>query len=309
MTLKQIEAFYWAAHLGSFSIAATRLHVTQSSLSKRILELEDAIGVALFDRSSRRAHLTEAGQRLVPLASKMLSLSEQFRGEVLTSSSLVGICRFGVSELVSLTWLPDFLRMVNADHPSLVLEPYVDLARNLEKKVQRGELDFAIAPGPSQSSQIVATAIGQVHFSWAASPERLQANTLLKQADLEAHPIITMTEGSGLTRAIEAWAQEREISMQRTLGCNSLMAIVALVLADLGISFLPSQFMVPWIKQGTLVALHSDPPLPSLNYCFFQRADDSRGLQQAMREYVIQAADFVRPSRYLEQLSISRKTT
>lgn len=43
MTLKQIEAFYWAANLGSFSIAALRLHVTQSSLSKRIVELEESV--------------------------------------------------------------------------------------------------------------------------------------------------------------------------------------------------------------------------------------------------------------------------
>lgn len=309
MTLKQIEAFYWAAHLGSFSIAANRLHVTQSSLSKRILELEDTVGAALFDRSNRRAQLTEAGQRLVTLAGKMLALSEQFRSEVLTSASLVGVCRFGVSELVSLTWLPDFLRLVNQDHPSLVLEPYVDLARNLERKVLRGELDFAIAPGPGQGPQIGATVIGHVDFAWAASPSRIKANTLLRRKDLESHPVITLTEGSGLTRAIETWAQERGITLQRTLGCNSLMAIVALILADLGISFLPSQFMVPWVRQGSLVALKSEPPIPSLNYCFFQRADDARALVQTMRDYVVQAADFSQPSQYVEPIAKSRKTT
>ncbi|MEJ2801587.1 LysR family transcriptional regulator [Comamonadaceae bacterium PP-2] len=304
MTLKQLEAFYWAAHLGSFSIAATRLHVTQSSLSKRIVELEESVGVQLFDRSSRRAQLTEAGQRQVVLAGKILNLTEQFRSEVLTSSSLVGICKFGVSELVSLTWLPDFLRRVNQDHPALVLEPYVDLARNLERKVQRGELDFAIAPGPGQGTQVSATVVGRVDFSWAASPARIKARTMLRQADLEAHPVITMTEGSGLTRAIESWATERGISLQRTLGCNSLMAIVALVLADLGISFLPTQFMKPWIRQGSLVALQSDPPIPSLNYCFFQRTDDSRALLPAMHAYVIQAADFTLSSKYIEPIAM-----
>jgi DNA-binding transcriptional LysR family regulator len=55
MTLKQIEAFYWAAKLGSFAIAAQRLHVTQSSLSKRIAELEQSVGATLFDRTNRSA--------------------------------------------------------------------------------------------------------------------------------------------------------------------------------------------------------------------------------------------------------------
>ena len=152
MTLKQIEAFYWAANLGSFSIAALRLHVTQSSLSKRIVELEESVDVQLFDRSSKRAQLTEAGRRLLPLAGRMLDLKEQFQQEALSTASLTGVCRFGVSELVSLTWLPDFTRMVNQDHPALVLEPYVDLARNLERKVRRGELDFSITTGPGQSA-------------------------------------------------------------------------------------------------------------------------------------------------------------
>jgi DNA-binding transcriptional LysR family regulator len=309
MTLKEIEAFYWAANLGSFSIAATRLHVTQSSLSKRIVELEESIGAQLFDRSSKRAQLTEAGHRLVPLAGKMLNLKDQFQSEVLASTSMAGVCRFGVSELVSLTWLPDFTRLVNQDHPALVLEPYVDLARNLERKVQRGELDFSVAPGPGQGAQVMGNVIGRVEFTWVASPARISARKLLRKTDLEQHPVITMTEGSGLTRAIEAWSSEQGITMHRTLGCNSLMAIVALVLADMGISFLPTQFMKPWVEQGALVSLKSDPPLPSLNYYFFQRADDSRTLLQAMQSYVMRVADFATPSPYLAPLAKSRKTT
>jgi len=307
MTLKQIEAFYWAANLGSFSIAALRLHVTQSSLSKRIVELEESVDVQLFDRSSKRAQLTEAGRRLLPLAGRMLDLKEQFQQEALSTASLTGVCRFGVSELVSLTWLPDFTRMVNQDHPALVLEPHVDLARNLERKVRRGELDFSITTGPGQSAEVHGTVIGRVHFSWVASPSRIDPPKLLRRADLERHPVITMTEGSGLTRAIETWADEQAITMQRILGCNSLMAIVALVLADVGISFLPTHFMRPWVEHGTLVALKSDPPLPSLDYFFFRRSDDHRALLDAMRAYVVRIADFDSSSRYLAPFARKRR--
>ncbi|SUP85622.1 LysR family substrate-binding transcriptional regulator [Yersinia pseudotuberculosis] len=51
MTLKQLEAFYWAARCSNFSIAAERLHISISSLSKRIVELEASLGCTLFDRS------------------------------------------------------------------------------------------------------------------------------------------------------------------------------------------------------------------------------------------------------------------
>src|SRR5215210_5698046 len=147
MTLKQIEAFYWAAKLGSFAIAAQRLHVTQSSLSKRVAELEDSVGALLFDRSSKRAQLSEAGQRLLGHAAKMLELSETMRSEAGAAKGLVGICRFGITELGSLTWLPAFISLARQLHPELLFQPYVDLARLMERGVTRGELDFAVAPG------------------------------------------------------------------------------------------------------------------------------------------------------------------
>ena len=95
--------------------------------------------------------------------------------------------------------------------------------------------------------------------------------------------------------------------MQRILGCNSLMAIVALVLADVGISFLPTHFMRPWVEHGTLVALKSDPPLPSLDYFFFRRSDDHRALLDAMRAYVVRIADFDSSSRYLAPFARKRR--
>jgi len=292
MTLKQIEAFYWAANLGSFGIAAQRLHVTQSSLSKRIAELEASLGTQLFDRSSQRAQLTEAGHRLVPLAGRMLELKETIRTEADVSSELIGSCRFGVSELAALTWLPTFVREARREHPRLVLQPYVDLARNLEQQVARGELDFSVAPGPVENPHVQGHTISQVEFSWIAAASRLRAGSVLTARELERHPLITMTEGSGLTRTFNAWAAEQGLNMQRTVACNSLMAIVGLTLADVGISFLPTRYMQPWIDQGNLVAVRSVPPLPSLSYYFFHRMDDTRAIVQTMKRYVIRSVDF-----------------
>lgn len=292
MTLKQIEAFYWAANLGSFGIAAQRLHVTQSSLSKRIAELETSLGKQLFDRSSQRAQLTEAGQRLITLASRMLELKETIRLQADVSAELVGICRFGVSELAALTWLPAFVREARTEHPRLVLQPYVDLARNLEQQVARGELDFSVAPGPVEDPHVRGHTISQVEFSWIAAASRISPGAVLTASELERHPLITMTEGSGLTRTFNAWAAEQGLTMQRTVACNSLMAIVGLTLADVGISFLPTRYMQPWIDQGNLVAVRSIPPLPSLSYYFFHRMDDTRAIVQTMKQYVIRSADF-----------------
>jgi DNA-binding transcriptional LysR family regulator len=292
MTLKEIEAFYWTAALGNFSVAATRLHITQSSLSKRVAELEASVGAVLIDRSSKKVQLTDAGQRLLPVARQMLDLMDVLRAEATASARLTGDCKFGISELVALTWLPHLVSTVRHEHPALRLQPYVDLARNLEKRVVRGELDFAVAPGPAESASIESEKIAALEFTWTAAPGRLSAGTVFSAAELLEYPLITMTEGSGLTRAFEAWAAEQGLRAQQTVACNSLTGIVGLTIADIGISFLPARYIQPWLDRGSLVALRSVPPLPTLDYCFIRRKDDTRSVVKAMKQFVRQVADF-----------------
>jgi len=67
---------------------------------------------------------------------------------------------------------------------------------------------------------------------------------------------------------------------------------VGLTVADVGISFLPARYIQPWLDRGALVALRSVPPLPTLDYCFIRRKDDTRAVVKAMAQFVRQIADF-----------------
>lgn len=307
VTIKQLEAFYWTANLGNFGTAASRLHVTQSSLSKRVAELEQVLGTPLFERSTRKVHLTEAGHRMMPHAAAMLQTMDQMRASVAPTSKLTGVSRFGISELAALTWLPQFVSRIRADHPDLRLQPQVDLALHLERRVMRGELDFAIAPGPSGESKLHSDVIAHVDFTWAAAPGRIRGRKPLTPAELVQHPLISMTEGSGLTRAFERWASEQGVHPQQTLGCNSLMAIVGLTVAGVGISFLPTNYIKPWTASGQLLAVRSSPPLPRLPYCFIRRSDDARELVQTLKGYVADTADFTLSPAALAPSASSRK--
>ena len=173
MTLKQLEAFYWATTLGTFSAAAERLHVTQSSLSKRIAELEANIGHALFDRSTQRAKLTGAGEALLPHAQRMLDVEQAIRQGLQIHGELHGSCRLGISELSATTRFPSWVRRVHAEHPGVELKPQVGLGKTLERLVERGELDFAVVTGSVSSAAVFSQTIAQVDFAWMAAPTRL----------------------------------------------------------------------------------------------------------------------------------------
>ena len=295
MTLKQLEAFYLAATLGSFALAAQRVHVTQSSLSKRVAELEESVGAELFDRSSQRARLTEAGKRLLPMASQMLELRERLKGELKAPKALSGTVRFGISELGALTWLPQFVTHVRNEHPKVVLQPHVDLGRRLQRQVARGELDFAVVAGPAEDANVVSHSVADVRFTWVAASARIRSRRILDAKELARHPVITM-EGSALTRAIDAWANHQGLQLQRIVASNSLMAIVGLCIADVGISILPEALVRPWVKQGLLTSLRSNPPPPTLPHCFLHRRDDARWMLQVLLKSVLEEADFSVPA-------------
>lgn len=291
MTLKQLEAFYWAATLGSFSVAALRLHVTPSSLSKRVAELEADIGKQLFDRSGQRALLTDAGGRLLEHAQAMLELENRIRVDLQSKESLRGVCRFGISELIAATWFPKFVTRVRMLYPDLILEPHVDLTSRCEQRLERGELDFAIIPGPPLSRLLASEQIYDLAYSWMASPSRLAAGTELTPKHFLEHPIITLSSDARLTGLTRQWAAALQLELPHALTCNSLLALIELTVAGVGISIFPRHYIQPLVDGGHLVGLLSTPPLPDMSYCFDWRRDDERSVVRLLRHLVIEVAD------------------
>ncbi len=297
MTLKQLEAFYWAASAANFLVAAERLHVSQSTLSKRISELEGQLRTPLFDRSGHRACITEAGEQLLPMARRMLGLADEMRTLAADKGSGVrGSCRFGVGELAALTWLPDLVAAIRARHPDLVIEPYVDLGAALEQRLESGELDFAVVAGYSSRSTIASEAVAQVRFSWAAAPALVGRQRTINARLLQETALITMPPAAGPTRMLEHWLAVNNLAAGRRLTCNNLAAIASLIAAGVGIGLFPNGWLKQMADRNAVVQLRSRPTLPALEYTFQRRRDDSRPLLARMRQAVTETVDFTKPS-------------
>lgn len=299
MTLKQLEAFYWAATCSSFAIAAQRLHLSLSTLSKRIAELEDSLGQALFDRSGHKAALTDAGNRLVPRAHALLRAADELRIEIGTVAGLHGKCRFGVGELTALTWLPRLVRMIAEAHPGLDLETHVSIGEALEKRVEDGEFDFAVVAGKSTRGTIASHAIAQAKFVWCISAQATGRSAPIRPEALGERSLVTLPSGSGVTRLLDEWMDGRGSLPERRIVCNHWGAVAGMLVEGIGVGILPQSWAQSLAKRGALRVLRSDPPLLPLAYSFQWRRDDSRPLIGAMRELTLQAADFQSASRIL----------
>lgn len=288
-SVKQLEAFWWAATCNNFSTAAERLHLSVSSLSKRISELEGVLGQSLFDRSGHKAVLTEAGRRLLPAALGVLNAVAELGRSLAEAGSLSGHCRFGVGDLSALTWLPALVAATRRQHPGLTLEACVDVGGVLEQRLAEGELDFAVIAGRSSRSALVSQSVGAARFAWAATRALTQAPQASVTALLERHPLITLPAQAGTTRLLDDWLLGQGLAdpPQRIL-CNSWAAVAGMLREGVGVGFLPEG----WIDGLGLCRLPAQPELGALQYAFQWRRGDARSLLPAMQGLVSEVLDF-----------------
>jgi DNA-binding transcriptional LysR family regulator len=299
MTLKQLEAFYWAATCANFALAAERLHVSTSSLSKRLAELEDSLGVPLFDRSGHKAVLTEAGERLLPRASSLLLTVDETRKSVQPDARITGRCLIGVGELSALTWLPQLATFVGQHLPDVRLEPHVDIGVALAERLRNGELDCAVIAGRSSDALISSHTVGEARFVWAASQALVGKSLKLSTQLLRDYPLVTLPPGAGTSRILDEWLMANDLDFAYRLSCNSWGAIAGLLIEGAGIGFLPESWARALSRRGALRVLNAAPVLSPLVYSFQRRRNDERPLLAEMLAAVRASADFARPPRLL----------
>lgn len=299
MTLKQLEAFFWAATCASFAVAAQRLHLSVSTLSKRISELETSLGEPLFDRDTYRATLTATGHSILPHVSTLLNQSEALRLSVKHEAGLQGHLRFGVGELASQTWLPRFIRQAVVRYPGLHLEPDVEIGSTMEQALENGELDFTLAAGLSSRRGIVSRPLGAATFIWVASPTLLRAHGDHSTALLQQAPLITMPPGAGTHRMMEEWLVRTGISLGRSLTCNTWGAVSALLIEALGAGFLPQAWAEPLLARKLLQPLPEWPALKPLHYSLQMRRDDTRAVMRSIQALLEEVVDFGLPVSFL----------
>ena len=264
MTLKQLEAFYWAATCSSFAMAAERVHLSVSSLSKRIAELEASLGQVLFDRAGHRTALTEAGTRLLPLAGGLLQQADRFQQEMGSTTGLRGPCRLGVGELTAITWLPRLVSALAAAHPALEVSVHVDVGAALAERLDKGELDVAVIAGPASRSVLTTVPLAHARFAWCAGPGVARGLHRMDAEAVQSHALVTLPQGSGVTHIIDDWLRQADARPARRLVCNHWGAIVGLLAQGSGIGLLPEGWAQALCERGVLHLLASPVPLGSL---------------------------------------------
>ncbi|MEE9926402.1 MAG: LysR family transcriptional regulator [Brucella anthropi] len=259
MNFRQIESFLTIAKLGSFAAAADRLCVTQSTISARIQELEQILGVELFDRSQRTSRLTLKGRELIPYAEQLAELTGEIRRRVGSKAALAGVIRVGVAELVAISWLPDLVNAVREEYPNIQLEFEVGLNPFLLDGIRTGSLDLALIAGWIAEPGLDIFDLGKVRFSWMASPLLFPGEDPVELHELRKAPILYQGTNSFTNRMMDQLLGISSNRERKGMTCNSLEAIYSLTRSGVGVGFLPVDRSIELLRTGELKLLRTVP--------------------------------------------------
>jgi DNA-binding transcriptional LysR family regulator len=161
MDVADLRCFVEVALACSFSRAAVRLHVTAPAVSKTVKKLEEELGVALFERTTRQVTLTPHGERLLAQARGLLEGFAALPAAVLRpDGEIAGPVRLAAMEVFSVYLLPKALSTVVAAHPDLQPHVYEMVPQRMEGLLLEGRLDAAFTIGRARSQGIDSRSLG-----------------------------------------------------------------------------------------------------------------------------------------------------
>ena len=264
--LRSLETFVWIARLGGFRAAAAKLNTSQPAISARIDQLEQDLGVALF-QPPRRLALTAEGVTLLRYAERMLELRGEMLRAVANPGSLEGVLRIGMSETLVHTVLPTLVERLSAAHPQVVLDIGVDITPALKEQLLGGVLDMSMSVGALEDPRVVDQPLCKLGLIWVARGDIDLPDRPVRLAELGRWPVLSFSLNSPVTVVLKQRLAAAGGSGVRLWGSASLTTMVRMVLDGRAISVMPPQMVRAELADGRLRRLRvQDVRLPSVGF-------------------------------------------
>lgn len=248
LNISLLRTFAAVAELGQVTLAAERVHVTQSAASQQIQRLEHQLGVKLLKRSSNKVELSPAGERLYARVRKILALNDQILADVDSDRKTFDL-RFGVPHDIVERISPPILRNFKETHPKVAVVLSSASTAELMCMFDAGALDLMLATEPLGSSKGIPVMVDDLVWAGAKGARAIQ---------VEPIPVALGGESDRFCQTAKHALNRSGVHWQQVTQSGDLGSVFAMLAADMVIAPLLSR-MLP----HPLCAI-SDPRLPKL---------------------------------------------
>jgi DNA-binding transcriptional LysR family regulator len=313
MDLRQVRTFVTVAELGTVCKAAERLHVAQPALSRQIGNLEDELGLKLFDRVGRRLVLTNEGEQMLNDCRGLLNYARALgeQAEVLRRGD-VGVLRVSASPHLIEGIFPDFLRHYAARYPNVQVR-LVDAAVGGEAlaMLERGEIHLlqtivrAIAP---DEQRFGSHPLAPMEMLAACHPKlRLGADGTVEIGRLAPYALMQATPDFAMRRNFDAACRLAGFTPNNVLESRAPHALLAMAEAGHGVAIIPSALRIHRYRVRVLRVLYRGKPIEEPLAVLFDKRRPLPGYAKVFREMLAEHVRKGFPLSHGQEVGSSRR--
>jgi LysR family hydrogen peroxide-inducible transcriptional activator len=242
MTLTELKYVVAVAETRHFGHAAERCFVSQPSLSASVKNLEEELGVTLFERGKRGVFLTECGEQIVAQARRALEEADRVRTVARQGRDpLKGVLRLGIIHTIAPYLLPDLVAALRRAAPEMPLDVEENTTATLDRMLKAGELDAVVLALPYDGPGIETVALYEEAFRVVAPAKHaLARRKSVAVEELDAGELLLLPVGHCFRDQVLDACLEFSRPPEAGRQGNSLETLRSMVASGLGVTVLPA---------------------------------------------------------------------
>lgn len=239
--LRQIKAFLVVARLNNFTRAAAELHISQSALTVQVRQLEDELGVALFDRNKRRVALTQSGMELLaPLEAILVDAEAVIARTRDINGARRGLVTIAVLSSIGAHFLPQVIRKFTQLYPGVTVRVVDIVAERVIEAVLKEEVDFGISALMRPDKRLTTEMLFADRLCvFVPQNHLLTRRTSVSLRELAAYPMLVTGKSTSVREIFESALRQEGIAVCPAYEANQMATVLGMVNAGLGIAVLP----------------------------------------------------------------------
>jgi len=276
--LESLRCFLEAARLLNFRAASKAVGLIPAALGQRIRKLEEQLDVRLFDRTTRKVVLTEAGLALLPEARRTLAAAhdcvQAARGDLGPAPMDIVL---GTRHELGLSWIVPMLPILEERHSGITFHLYFGSGGDLELQVRTRRVDVAVSSRRLNDPELDFDKLHREDYLLVATPAALAARPVKVVDDLESHLLIALSDEMPLFRYWrDAPGGRDDLAFAGLRRMGTIAAIRARVLEGTGVAVLPEYLVRPDLAARRLVPVLPDITPLHDSFRLIFRSDEPR---------------------------------